>query len=375
MPVGWLPDPTPTRVEAPGWGTAVPVPSDPLVEVGWWAVVGLDMGLASVGTGVQMAQFGLTRTMAFAQMAVSSQSMALRKIATLQFTQTATPTQALAIQRIVTEQMAATAPATQALGLVKVIGLALAATGAASQALGLARVGTLALAATADPSTALALTKVATETFSSSVPATQALATLKIALVAMSPSTPLAGGAAFLGYPPTAEVTTVYDVAGTYTYTIPRWCDWIDAVPLGGGQAGTNGSFVNGQGGSAGKIATQRWTRGLHIPFDALTMTVVVGGLSGGNGSNGKPSTVTVNVTGGLVLQGDGGSGGQGVTNPVGQGVTAVTFNGVTYSGGGSQGALNNQGNPPGGGGAGGGFASAGGQGAIGKVWLRAGQG
>jgi len=82
-----------------------------------------------------------------------------------------------------------------------------------------------------------------------------------------------------------------------------------------------------------------------------------------------------VGWVGGLSRVGDGGSGQMGATVTTGQAAGTLNFNGVDYVGGLAQNSLNGQGRAPGGGGAGGGFASAGGRGAIGCVWLRAGQG
>lgn len=364
MPVGWFPDPTPPEVVAPGWGATAQ--TDPLVEVGWWALVALDAS-NSYAPAYESLQFGLIRTMAMWQAASASQSMVLQKIAALQFSRTATASQALAMEKVIGMALANVSPAAQALGLVKVIALAMDASGApAAEALSLTRVGVLNIASTAPAFTALELQKIAMLAFTSSAPAAQALTAMKIAIVGLATATAPASTGLGLGYPPTAETTTSYTVGGqAYTYTFPRWADAIDVIILGSGAGGSGGSiFGNGAGGLQGLWLSATWVRGVDIPFSALTATGVVGA---------HPSTAcTAAVAGGPSLSQAARSGTMGIFDPTGQSPGDHVRNGKTYTGGATQGALGNQGYAPGGGGAGGGWNGPGGAGAPGRVWYRA---
>jgi hypothetical protein len=169
-------------------------------------------------------------------------------------------------------------------------------------------------------------------------------------------------------YKSTPELTT-YSTAGTFTYTIPSWCSYYDIVCLGGGQAGGVGSLlVTGQGGAAGSWYTTTVTRANFL--STTTLTVFIGaaqvGMVGTQQWNnpGKPG-LAATVTGGFgTVSGAGGTGGNGGLNGGSPGNR--TLNGVTYTGGVYP-------NAPGTGGGGGGLlGGAGGQGEIGRVWIRA---
>ena len=366
MPVGWFPDPTPSAVVAPGWGETPPAQVDPLVEVGWWALVALDAS-NSYAPAYESMQFGLIRTMAMWQAASASQSLVLQKIAALQLSHTATASQTATMQKVIGMALANVSPAAQALGLVKVIQLAMDASGApAAEALSLTRVGVLNIASTAPAFTALELQKIAMLAYTSSAPAAQALTAMKIAIVSLATAPAPASTTLGLGYPPTAETTTSYTTGGAaYTYTIPRWADALDVIIVSSGAGGSGGSFSgNGAGGLPGQWLSATWVRGVDIPFSALTATGVVGK---------HPSTAcTAAVAGGPSLSQAARSGTVGITNPRGQSPGDHTRNGKTYTGGAAQGALGNQGYAPGGGGAGGGWNGPGGAGAPGAVWYRA---
>lgn len=110
--VGWFPDPTPQTVIAPGWGETPPVQTDPLVEVGWWAVVGLD--IATTATPVQSATLELIQALVFYQEAATSQSAVLQKIAMVQLVRTAPASQTTVLTRAATVTATNTAGAIQA---------------------------------------------------------------------------------------------------------------------------------------------------------------------------------------------------------------------------------------------------------------------
>ncbi|AHB79558.1 hypothetical protein PBI_VALIDUS_28 [Mycobacterium phage Validus] len=171
-------------------------------------------------------------------------------------------------------------------------------------------------------------------------------------------------------YPTTEPLRQEFITPGAFTFTIPYWCEYIDVVLLGGGEAGTNGSFAgNGQGGRAGLWFTVTLRRGVDIPWTATTITGVVGAGGASNGANGGATTATV---AGLTSTAAGGDGGMGLLNPSGQGAGNMDYNGELYVGGASQTSLNGAGREPGGGGAGGGFLSSGGRGGRGQAWIRA---
>ncbi|AGT12931.1 minor tail protein [Mycobacterium phage KayaCho] len=400
---GWFDaPPAPITVGAPGWTDEEPTPgADPAVEVGWWAVLTIDV--RETATPSQAMALRAVKTWALTQLAGRSQSLTLRKIAMVALTETAEAVESATLQKIAMMALSRTAPAYQALGLVKVMNMAVATSQAgSSEALVLARIGTLALTRSAPATEALELERVVTAALASTADSTEALAMVRIYLMdlfaygiingqyysgyalgaislnSISSMAPFSSGAGSgetlaLGFRPTAAATTILTASGNYT--IARWADWIDVVTLGAGEAGTGIVWGNGSGGRAGEWNAQRYYRGSDIAWSQTVMQATVG--AGGTGNGGPGGQTYVFPGSGLAtLLSNGGTGNMGVTNPQGEGAGSFTFNGVTYVGGGAQGSLGNAGQAPGGGGAGGGFgASSGGAGARGQVWFRAGQG
>lgn len=187
-----------------------------------------------------------------------------------------------------------------------------------------------------------------------------------------------------LGFPPLATTTTTYSTAGTQTFTIPRNADYLDIILLGGGGGGgghTFGSANGGTGGGAGSWNTITLQRGVHIPWTALTLTILVGaagsGANGANGSVGGDSILRLNGT--TLLTASGGTAGtvNGAFNPTGGGSPGnTTYNGTTYTGGtGGSGGNSGAATAPGAGGGGGNSGvfvgnNAGGAGSPGRAWV-----
>ncbi len=188
------------------------------------------------------------------------------------------------------------------------------------------------------------------------------------------------------GFATHAAVTTPYTLAGTYTYTIPVWCRYIDVVLVGAGGGGaSSGTFytLGGYPGQAGSWATLTLQRGVDIPWTATSITVVVGvggnkgvgGFTGTSGTDGAASTLV--ISGSTVLTAAGGTRGgvsaTGTSDNTGRSPGSITYNGEPYTGGATQPTTGANGNPPGGGGAGGkNFGGSGGNGAPGGGWCRA---
>ncbi|QAY16670.1 hypothetical protein SEA_FELIXALEJANDRO_34 [Gordonia phage FelixAlejandro] len=186
-------------------------------------------------------------------------------------------------------------------------------------------------------------------------------------------------------FTPMAPQSTTYSTVGTFTYTIPPWCRYIDGVGIGGGKGGQTGNGANsavGRGGLPGQWAATTLERGVHIPWSESQLTIVVGagGAGGANsdhaaGQNGSSSSITSSAG---TLTAPGGTGTSSATLAR-DGVAAgdYTYLGITYTGGGTAGENGEAGKPPGGGGAGGnggifGMRTRGGAGARGQVNMRA---
>ncbi|MDA4085994.1 glycine-rich domain-containing protein [Mycolicibacterium hassiacum] len=183
---------------------------------------------------------------------------------------------------------------------------------------------------------------------------------------------------------PLAEPETfTFSTVGTHTFTIPANCTFLDVVLLGSGAGGHHGGggFVAGLGGGGGKWAGVTLQRGVHIPVETTTITLVVpdggpggpGGALSGGGTPGSPCTASASGWSGLSADG-------GVftehTGQDGQPAGNFTHAGELYVGGAAVTSGNGTpGNPPGGGGRGGDgglfTGSAGGKGAPGRAWIR----
>lgn len=181
--------------------------------------------------------------------------------------------------------------------------------------------------------------------------------------------------------------TTSYTTAGTHTYTIPSWSNFLDVTLIGAGGGGHAGNEVGqgGEGGDAGSWASETLERGVDFPVGATTLTLTVGaggapndgGVPGGLGGSSIRAAI---ASGKAVFTAAGGPGGNAIG---GSGVNGdspgnQTYGGTTYVGGASSplraAAAGSPGKSPGGGGAGGsgGFLSAwpGGPGASGGAWV-----
>lgn len=201
------------------------------------------------------------------------------------------------------------------------------------------------------------------------------------------PSTLAGAGLLTVGaaFPASAPDSWSQIAAGTYTYNIPYWCRYIDIVLLGAGGGGaSSGPFylLGGFPGSPGTWATVTLERGVHIPWDTATITLVAGtggarGSGGAGGTAGGAGTAsTASAPGWAGLSAPGGAGGPqhptGVNANDGPSPGNKTYNGQLYTGGGVQTDDGGTGKAPGGAGAGGSnFGGSGGVGGPGGVWVR----
>lgn len=179
-------------------------------------------------------------------------------------------------------------------------------------------------------------------------------------------------------------------MTGDGTSPIPKWADFIEVIPVGGGGGGREGGTLGlfGQGGSAGKWAATIWERGVHFDNSVTEIHFTCGhGGAGGNagllgllmgaGASGTSSTFTIP---GHSISGAGGAGGTDLrfgTHTLGVSPGNYTLNGQLYVGGVSQNVYGSGGCQPGGGGAGGNWLTfqPGGAGAQGAGWIRFRQG
>ena len=178
-----------------------------------------------------------------------------------------------------------------------------------------------------------------------------------------------------LGFPPNAPLLSQMTTSGNYT--IPRWCNYIAMVALGGGGSGQASAalFNVGKGGYGGGYGSGTIERNNHIPWATTTLAVTIGAggpaaagpsaLPGNSGDN-----TVISWSGGSVT-GAGGSGGFGWGNNDGESPGNLSYDGISAVGGATQ-TGNAAGNPPGGGGAGSPGFSSSYAGARGQAWFRA---
>lgn len=129
-------------------------------------------------------------------------------------------------------------------------------------------------------------------------------------------------------FPVNAAQLTSFTTAGSYTYTIPYWCRYIDVVMIGGGGGGGSSDIFNwGGGGFPGQYyyaTLYRGSSGLAMSVATLTGTV---GAGGGANAAGGASTCTA-----LSISASGGGGGIPSSNyGTVPNTASVTFNGQTY--------------------------------------------
>ncbi|UOW93091.1 minor tail protein [Mycobacterium phage NoShow] len=178
--------------------------------------------------------------------------------------------------------------------------------------------------------------------------------------------------------PPTV---TQYTTAGTFTFNIPVWCNFIDYGLWGGGRGGRGGGpALPGGAGAAGQQLTGTLQRGVHFSSGATQLTIVIAPQSiGSSGAyavidpspEGGPTVIREGTT--ALVQANGAT--TEVSGQTGQSAGALVVNGISYPGG-TGGTQNNNATGNGSGGGGGamdfGFApgSKGGNGSVGKAVL-----
>lgn len=374
------PTPPALVLPRPTWHPEPP-PPEFLVErpPGWWAVLALDTAVTL--HWLTELQIDYVKAIGIEVLAVTaSRQLALQKVGMVTMQRNLDVGTPLALQGIYMTGLSLNVALQRALVLDRISVLSLDKALDVSRTLELSAVKPLDVPAAWAATPSLGLTPVRPITISQSLTLTPALQLGTIATIAFAQTIAASSALAF-GFPPTAEVTDAMGSAGTnsdqaYTFTIRRWSDFIDEVLLGGGGSGqASAAFFNvGDGGSAGNWAVATWVRGVHIPYDQLAITGVMG--RGGDGPPG-PSVLTGEVGDPTVsstgLSASGGAGGAlwGTSN--GDAVTPQTYNGKTYTGGARTGTGRNgpSGNWPGGGGAGSTGFGSGGSGARGRAWYR----
>ncbi|MBU8819534.1 hypothetical protein KL864_26980 [Mycolicibacterium goodii] len=380
----WSPSPQfPQRQHRTAWFRDLPAPQPAQHQTAWWAVYGLDVAVEIAC--VTEVELQALKALGLHVEIVAEASVSLQKVAAMGFpvnlavdagvtlqkdASIGTPLAldldtAVQLARVADVNFAGTgAVFAGSVGLQKVVGVDLSGIIiGADAAATLQRTAPIDLSVVADLDTAVALTGIRVLNLASAVAAVTA---------------------ATLGFPPNSPVGASYTSPGAFTYTFPRWCDFIDAVPLGGGASGQTGDGAlnrQGKGGKAGQWATWTLQRGNHIAWSVtqLTGSVGPGGAQAPNSdfggpNNGTASTVTAPGYGTLTANGGSGTVNSGRT---GEGAGSQMLNGVTYTGGAEATGNGSAGNAPGGGGAGGnggtfGSRTRGGPGAAGAVWFRA---
>ncbi len=184
---------------------------------------------------------------------------------------------------------------------------------------------------------------------------------------------------------------TNYSTAGSHTYTIPSWANFLDVSVLGGGGGGCGGNGgigQHGEGGDAGSWVSETLERGVDFPSGATSLTLFVGdggngGSPGDPGAAGQASYRAAIASGKAQVTAAGGPGGDGwgldTNYTYGDSPGNHTYGGRTFTGGGRASSLGastgSAGKSPGGGGGGGaagwfGIAWAGGKGGNGGAWV-----
>jgi hypothetical protein len=172
----------------------------------------------------------------------------------------------------------------------------------------------------------------------------------------------------------TPPQSDTFSTVGTYTYTIPTWCDLIDVVMIGGGKGGQNGTFGNaGEGGQAAAWLSTTLERGIDIPRSTAQITGSVGAAGAANAGNGGNSTATAT---GMTTRTANGQTALVASGQIGGSPGNRTYRGQIYTGGtgGAGGAPAAAGTAPGAGGGGGNGSgsTSGGAGGAGQVNYRA---
>ncbi|OMC08565.1 hypothetical protein [Mycolicibacterium fortuitum] len=166
-------------------------------------------------------------------------------------------------------------------------------------------------------------------------------------------------------------VTQEFTVNGTFDVAAARAAGYthLVLVGVGGGETGTNGTFITGQGGKAGSWNNAIIELAAYPLLTTITVTRGNGGAS--NGGDGTATIFTGNAGSGMpTLTCAGGSGNTGIL--AGGNAGNVTVDGDPYTGGSGSASAGGAGTAPGGGGAGGNLFGSGGSGAVGRGWIKA---
>ena len=154
----------------------------------------------------------------------------------------------------------------------------------------------------------------------------------------------------------------LYTTSGTYTFTVPAGINEISAVCVGGGGGGGGSSNAeNGGGGGGGALSYGTID---VTPLEDLTVVVGGAGNAGsvvGDGGSGGDTQLKRSST--VLLQGEGGGGGEFTLSGGGEGGAGGTSTGTDRIGGGSGGAGGTGNSFGGGGGGAGGYTGNGGNG------------
>ncbi|AMS01727.1 minor tail protein [Mycobacterium phage Brocalys] len=381
----WSPSPSvPQRQHRTAWFAELPDPAPVEHQTAWWAVYGLDAPVEIAC--VTAAELQALKALGLHVEIVAEASVSLQKVAAMGFPVNLGVDAGVTLQKDAPISTPLTLDLDTAVSLAQVADVNLTDTGSVfAGSAGLQKVlGVDLSGVTIGAGTAATLGRTAPINLSVVADLDTAVALTKINVLPLASAVASVSTAATLGFPPNSPASASFTSSGPFTYTFPRWCDYIDAIALGGGASGQTGDGAlnrQGKGGKAGQWATWTLQRGNHIAWSAtqLTGSVGPGGAQAPNSdfggpNNGTASTVTAPGYGTLTANGGNGTVDSGRT---GEGAGSQTLNGTTYTGGAAATGNGSAGNPPGGGGAGGdggifGSRTRGGAGAVGGVWFRA---
>lgn len=356
-----------------GWFNAPPEAADPVT--GWWAAIDLDTAITvQFVTDVELRTL---KNLNVVRGVSVDRAVALQVAYTLALQRGLTATMNLGLRGTFFLDLGTNVNFGRVTSLVKVRGVDVVRTLNFATAVQLGRVYDLGgLSSTLVFGTGLVMANVQPIDLSISLNVNRALDLVPARVVALTQSLTVNQSLA-MGFPPTAALFQNFTTVGAGTYTIPRWCDKIAMIALGGGGGGQASAAFGavGKGGYNGEYGSMTVERGVDIPYSQTTMAVDVGagGAAGvwdgtGFGKNGEASTV---VTGAGTLTGPLGAGGVGFGDNDGESPGNLNYDGISAVGGATQ-TGNAAGNPPGGGGAGSPSLSSGYAGARGQVWFRA---
>ena len=360
--MSWSTSP-PSPIVKPGWTTTEPVWT-PSPGTQQWAVVMTLGGSHLTVEFVTDTELQALKGLGIVQAVTANRTLNLGATRMIAPSQTLTVARALGLQGKYLIDPAATITVQQALALTKVQGIDVSAAVNVARALGLGRLATIDTTQGVTVAPTVSFDRLATLTLAQTLTTDRTTAIAKVVNLGSSTATINVSATAAMGFPPTAETTTPVTASGDYI--IPRWCNYLDVIVLGGGGGALQGNFGTGAGGKAGSWNGITLTRGSSIPWTqtVIACTVGSGGAKGFISASGSASSAAG-------ISGAGGAGGAAFGAQQGGSPGNYTFNGKSYVGGAAGTSSTVQ--IPGSGGFGGGaFGANSADGGRGQIWVRA---